>query len=283
MSAREDLGAILNGDGPQATPTESTDDLRAWLTGQLGVPVVGVDVFGRGPNASVDIRLSDGLALKVERFADIAKPAALAAHLVTTCGVYKTFKGPEAGEIAAAVFRLAKHHHETDADDVAREWGREYLRNAPTQDVDLNDQAARWAAFCDLARLQPARDAGEDRSAYALAATSIVLVDPQSGGRLVRAGWFQAYVKREVGGLYSPAALNVQMQRVGWKRCGKEGRVKATNPTDGRHLSFNFYAVPADWGDAEVPPGSTSNACTRTRARCVDQPAGTWNPRGGAA
>jgi hypothetical protein len=247
MSELEKLARAIAGNGqPEA------DDIPAWLTGQLGLSeaglqVVGAEVFGRGPNASVDLRLSDGASLTFERFADVAKPAALSAYLVTVTGVYRAFKGPDAGVIAAAIHRLANHHAEASADEAAREWGAEYLRVAPVLTVDLNDQEERWRAFASLARLNPTTDAGEDRSAQALAAASTVLCDSGTDKRLVRAGWFQSYVKREVGGLYSPAALVVQMQRVGWQRQNAQGRVKATCSTDGRELAWSFYVVPAGW------------------------------------
>jgi hypothetical protein len=164
--------------------------------------------------------------------------------------------------IAAAIHRLAQHHAEDEADEQAREWGCEYLRTASTFGVDMADQTDRWRAFSTLARTEPAKDAGEDRSAYALAAASVVLAE-RSGIRFVRTGWFQGYVKREVGGLYSPAALITQMEAVGWTRPNSEGRVKATSLTDGRALGWRFYVVPPHW--EQVPAGSRPT-CARLQA-----------------
>ena len=280
MSARDELRAHLNGKPAEQTP----EDLAAFLTDQLGLAevgrrVVGADVFGRGSKALADIQLSDGARLAFERFADVAKPAALTAELVTQTGVYRAFKGAEAGAVAAAVHALAKHHAEGDADEAVREFGSEFLRLAPTIDVSMDDQADRWRAFSELARMSPARDAGEDRSAAALAAATSVLVDRASGQRYVRAGWLQAYVKREVGGLYSPAALATQMERVGWTRPGSQGRVKATSPTEARSLVWTFYVVESDWEDAAVNAGESSYARVRAHTRGpVGTPAFTRSP-----
>jgi hypothetical protein len=230
----------------------AADDLAEGLTEKLGVDALGlkvstVEVFGRGRNARVDVHLSDGARpLRFESFSDIARPAILSVELVTQLGVIRSFKAAESAGVAAMIFQLGRHHTESDEDDFAREAGREYLRLAPTQDFDAGDQAERWRAFSALAKLSPARAAGDDRSSAALAQMSLVLVDP-AGHRYVRTGWFRDYVKREVGGLYSHSALITQMQRVGWGRPGGEGRIKATSPSDGRSLVWSFYVVDATW------------------------------------
>jgi hypothetical protein len=273
MSELDNLMAELNREPSNGAAPE---DPAAFLSKQLGVAVTGAHVFGRGPTARVEVALAEGRPLTFEHFGDVAKPAALAAHLVTLTGTYRTFKGPEAGAIAAAIFRLAEHHAEDEANEQVREWGREYLRVAPMLDVDMDDQADRWRAFADLARREPARDAGEDRSAYALAAASLVLVNRHDGRQFVRTGWFSAYVKREAGGLYSPASLAAHMEAVGWARPNSEGRIKATSPTEERTLAWRFYLVPADW---QVPAGSQDYARTCARPRGpVGTPAGTGNP-----
>src|SRR5262245_9584833 len=104
MSDRGDLRAVLNGDQPDV-------DLRELLTEQLGLDkdmaVTDAAVFGRGPAAMVHITLADGTVVRFERFGDIATPAKLSMHLVTQTGVYRPFKGPEAGAVAATVHRLA--------------------------------------------------------------------------------------------------------------------------------------------------------------------------------
>jgi hypothetical protein len=210
--------------------------------------IVDVQMFGRGPSASVDVQLSGDLKLVFEQFGDITKGPALTAHLAAI-GIARTFKQGEAALVGALIFRLARHHDSESADDIAREWGSEFLRLAMLQEVDLDDQAERFRAFDSIARLNPARDAAEDRTTHSLALASVVLEDKASGLRLVRCGWFLSYVRREVGGMYSPQALGTQMERVGWQRSGSEGRIKATCPDGHRTLNWRFYSVPKGWGD----------------------------------
>lgn len=258
MSARDDLREQQEADRERARGRNhdaSPDYLRQELTVLLGIEqvgrtVIGAAVFGRGPAASVDLYLSGDTKVTFERFGDIAKGPALTAHLMSTLGVAKSFRATDAVLAGSLIFKLAKHHGEDSADGAAREWGSEFLRLAAVGEVELNDQASRWRAFSALERLNPAHDTGEDRSAHALASASVVLLDGASGARLVRCGWFLSYVRREVGGMYSPATLGTQMERVGWRRQGTEGRIKATCPSDSRRwLNWRFYMVSRGWDE----------------------------------
>lgn len=230
---------------------ETAEEMRAQLANILALEeidrvVLDVQIFGRGPTASVDVQLSGDLKLTFDRFGDITKPPALTSHLASI-GVAKTFKGGEAALAGALVSRLAKHHESESEESIAREWGSEFLRLAPTQDVDLGDQADRWRAFASIESRNPAKDAGDDRSAYTYAQACVVLVDKTSGTRLIRCGWLLGYVKREAGSIYSPERLGTLMDRVGWQRSGRDGRVKATSPTLPRTLNWRFYSVPKGW------------------------------------
>jgi hypothetical protein len=234
--------------------TEEPDVMRKDLAEMLELAeinrgILDVQMFGRGPNASVDLQLSGDVRLTFERFADVTKPPALTAHLASI-GIARTFKGREAALAGALISRLARHHDGESAEAIAAEWGREFVRLAALQEADLDDQAERWRAFASLRGLNPARDAGEDRSSHSLACAAVVLADKTSGVRLVRCGWFLSYVRREVGGMYSPQSLGTQMERAGWQRSGREGRIKATCPDDPRRtLIWRFYSVPNGWDD----------------------------------
>ena len=137
------------------------------------------------------------------------------------------------------------------------------------------------ARLLGLATADLVWDAGDRPTAHALAAGSTVLVD-REGTRYVRTGWFRSYVRREVGGLYSPAALAAQMERVGWRRPGSQGRVEATSPSDGRSLVWTFYTVPGRLGAGErVNAGAYRATRVRVRTRVLERsPAFTG---GGAA
>jgi hypothetical protein len=256
MSGRDQLREYENEQHNGSVIEDTPEGMRSQLTEllalkQIGLEVISATVFGSGNAASVDLHLSHGAKVTFERFADIAKPAALSAHLVTNLGLVRTFKTMEAMLVGALIHRLAEHRSDQGADETAREWATEFLRFAPTQEVNLDDQAERWRAFSSIAPLDPLRDATDERSACALACASVVLVDPGSGVRLVRCGWFLSYVRRHVGGLYTPTTLGTQMARVGWERRGTEGWIKATCPTDERFLRWRFYIVPKGWEDAE--------------------------------
>ncbi len=240
---RQDNGTILS------EPPEAMRERSAAMLGleQIGATVVDVQMFGRGPSASVDLQLSGDLKLTIG-FGDITKPPALTTHLASI-GIARTFTGKDAALVGALISRLARHHETESEDSVAREWGCEFLRLAAIGEVNLDDQAERWRAFSALEHRNPASDCGEDRSAHALASVSVVLVDPGTGVRLVRCGWFLSYVRREVGGMYSPASLGTQMERVGWQRSGSEGRIKATCPGAPRSLNWRFYTVPQGWDE----------------------------------
>jgi hypothetical protein len=271
-----------------ASAAAPADDLPAWLTSALGLDAIGLrvveaQVFGRGTSAAVDIRLSSELpnrlrTIRFTRFGDVTQPAKLMSELVTQTSVYRKINGQEAAQIAAAIVRLANHRAEEAEDEAATEWGSEFLRLAPTLEADLSDQGDRWRAFSALARMNPAKDAGEDRSAHGYAACATVLVDRESGARYVRAGWFQTFVKREVGSMFSPQSLTAQMERAGWTRPNSQGKIKATPLAVGRPLIFRFYIAPKDWPVDGLPQVTFHTREAAPHARVYREPAVTGNP-----
>ena len=78
-----------------------------------------------------------------------------------------------------------------------------------------------------------------------IAAASVVLRH-LDGGRLVRAGWFYPWVRAHESTI-SRQALAPRMARVGWKRPGSSGRIKATAPDRAATLGWNFWIVPEAW------------------------------------
>jgi hypothetical protein len=145
----------------RAPTTSHAERLTAALgLAAIGAEVAGAHVFGAGPTARVDIHLSNRKRVRFERFGDIVKPAALSAHLLTQTGIYRAFKGSEAGAFGEAVFALAQHDEEDGEDAAAVDWASEFLRLAPEVDVRMDDQDDRWRGFSTLAPMQPSRDAG---------------------------------------------------------------------------------------------------------------------------
>jgi len=78
-------------------------------------------------------------------------------------------------------------------------------------------------------------------------ARQCTVLEDRQGTRYVRCGWFLSFV-RAAAGAYSSEDLARDMQRVGWGRAGKSGRIKATAPGHTRTLGWSFYVVAADWG-----------------------------------
>jgi hypothetical protein len=93
----------------------------------------------------------------------------------------------DAQQMVALLKTAATRVKTTTDDDVARDWGLDFLQVATGVEVDMADRGARWAAFSDHMQ----RDA-VDRArslGVAVAATSVVLVGVD-GTRYVRTGWF---------------------------------------------------------------------------------------------
>jgi hypothetical protein len=71
-------------------------------------------------------------------------------------------------------------------------------------------------------------------------------VDRATGTQYIRTGWFRQYVRRELGGVYDAARLATRMERLGWQRPGREGRIMAR--WEDRSLVWTFYVVDSGWG-----------------------------------
>ena len=220
-----------------------TELTKLWGGAQTGISVVRAEMHGRGPGALVVVHLSDGRAVEVERFADLLQTGRLAALVISTTGVAVTFKPAECARVAAMLYRLAEHHEQVTADDIAREWGIGYLRAATDRMVDLNDQDDRWSAFAAVDRLDPLAIAREKHCSVATASIVLHTVD---GTRYVHSGWFLAHVRRDVGTIGAPELVN-RMSRAGWQRRGKRGRIKATSTGFGGTIQLPLYIVPKDW------------------------------------
>ena len=85
------------------------------------------------------------------------------------------------------------------------------------------------------------------RDPVTIAQASVVLLD-LAGTRYVRCSWFAAHFRREDPAA-SPHDVAHRMQRVGWLRRGREGRIKSTPPARKGQLAWSFYVVPTGWED----------------------------------
>ena len=74
--------AQSNGTVLSERPDVQRDELSKMLgVSEIGRTVVGVQMYGRGPAASVDVRLSGDITLTFERFSDITRGPTLTAYL----------------------------------------------------------------------------------------------------------------------------------------------------------------------------------------------------------
>jgi hypothetical protein len=242
----EDVVALAKDVADRYEPSEE----REQLAKLCGLPEVGVDIgipvmYGNGATASIDIPLSNGETMSFPSIREMVRPQALIAELVACAGATPELKQPQAVRIVKLTRALAEHVQVDSEDDLAREWGREFLQDAETIDFVLEDQAERFAAFERLDQRNPwdhARDLGHSFSKGCL-----VLADV-TGVRLVRCEWFSRYV-RSLSPRETPATVNSRMMRVGWERRGQEGRIKATAQGRAATLQWAFWLVPKGWGE----------------------------------
>lgn len=245
MSALDELAAGQDG---KLDPTTAAAQLTAIFDlASVDVSVTGARVVGRGGSASCDLFLSDGSALTFEAVRDLANVTKLKIELAACTGATPKLTPAQAIQAVALVRALADHHRVVTADELAVEWGATFLQAADVLDVDLSDQAQRWEAFRRLEGIDPAARWRQD--GISIAKASIVLRDTDQV-RLVRTGWFRGYVRAD-DHTVSPQEIANRMERVGWKRPGVLGRIKATRPGLRGELAWSFYQVPAGWENPE--------------------------------
>lgn len=216
----------------------AAEQLAALLDlGSVGVTIRGARIVGRGSRASADIYLSDKTEVNFETLRDVAHQTRLAVEIAACTGATPKLNPRQAVQAVALLRALAEHHETFTADQIATAWGVEFLQGASDVPVDIDDQVSRWAAWSELEAHRP--DERGRPGDY------LVLVD-REGDRLVRAGWFRAFVRAE-DTTVSPQEIAHRMLRVGWQRRGADGRVKATRPGHHGQLVWPFYIVPAGW------------------------------------
>jgi len=240
MSAVDTLTAAQNGDGV----LEPIETLALLLDlPSVNVSVLQVRTYGQGSRAAVEIVLSNGDTMCFDSVRDMTRPANLAAELVACAGTVPKLNQARALQVAALVRKLAEREATLTDNEIAADWGASYLQAADTIDVDLNDQAHRWAAFSRLEHHDPFARSRENGTSVA---TADIVLRHRDGSRLVRAGWFFQHV-RTLDAALSQSTLATRMARVGWTRRGGSGRIKATAPGRQATLGWNFWTVPTAW------------------------------------
>jgi len=142
------------------------------------------------------------------------------------------------------LWKIAERRETLSQDLAAVEWGSEYLQAAPTIAVDMEDGADRWRAFGELEGYAPRSTAREQGLSLAAAGRVLVHAD---GVRFVRTGWFHDWARSLDVSAGGNAEIGARMERVGWGRRGRHGRIKATRPGFRESRVWNFFTVAPDW------------------------------------
>ena len=223
---------------PAEKVTASLDELDELLgLKAIGKQIDVVKVFGRGSNAVAWIELDNGEKIVLDTIGKFATPGRLTTEVALRTGAAPVFKPGQVVRVLVLLHDLGRLTETFETEDHALDHGCEYLRLTPTQAVTMSDQASRWQAFDLLAHV--GRSSGPPE---------FVLEDTDTGARYVRSDWFATYVRSRV----SPGeveAIGRAMERLGWDKPGRQGRIKATAPGRKGTRIWAFYVVPKGWED----------------------------------
>lgn len=135
----------------------------------------------------------------------------------------------------------------------------------PTAEFDQGEQGSRWAMWQRLRDIDPAEPPEGDpfesdvmrarrtsATAEAYARRMLVPVDRQTGVWFVHAGWFQQFMRLQLGSNTTPHRTKQMMLRAGWRMRGRDGRIKATNPDGGAEFPLVFYLVLTGWVERQT-------------------------------
>jgi hypothetical protein len=196
-------------------------------------------------SASAHIYVDNGKAIKLDQLSRFTTTTKLASELALQVGAERKppLKAMDVTRFLRLLHDLAEHHQTLESDDKALDYALTYLDAAVLREVRMSDQVERWRAFDEL-RTDPV--SGAFRDGTSIAEHSTVLVDTDSGERLVRCSWFAAFLRQQ-GGAGIVEEITRALQRLGWRKSGREGKVKATAPGRPATLIWAFWIVDPDW------------------------------------
>jgi hypothetical protein len=234
---------LTNADAKQAR--RALEELLTLDT--AGIKITAARVYGKGSGAQVEIDLSNGETMTFGALRDMLRPQALIGEVGATAELHLTVKQPQCAEAMVLTKKLAQFVPTDSENDVAREWGRDFLELAETLDVDMGHQEERYRAFEMLKERNSWGDKRVDRDDTPDVGGPLVLRH-LDGTLYVRTVWFERYVRSRDASV-SRIAVSGRMARVGWQRRGKHGDIKATAKARKSVLIYPFWIVPADWLD----------------------------------
>lgn len=251
MTTIDELAHAQSANG--SDPLSPGEQLTALLDLPPRASILGARLAGQGSRASVEIDLANGDCMIFDTLRDMTRAGNLVAEVAACAGIVVSLKQLQLARAVVLVRALAERQETISDNGAAIDWGISYLQTAQVIDLDMNDQAERWAAFALLQEREGAAERHNDASlehsenSYAALTTYLRHTD---GTAYVRCGWFYHYARRLDSGL-SQEKVGKRMARVGWTKRGKYGRIKASRPGFDDTLAWNFYTVPSGWEQAQ--------------------------------
>lgn len=216
------------------------------LTDLLELPsvdmkITGARVYGKGSSASLELDVSNNETLTFATLREMMRPQTLIAEVAACTGAAPALKQVQCAHALTLARQIATVVEVDSENDIAREWGQDFLDLSEVIDLDLNNQVERWGAFEQLARREPF-----SRYEANHAPTAPLVLRHLDGTRYVRTVWFERYVKTRDSSV-SRTAIGPRMGRAGWERRGKHGDIKATSPALTATRTYPFWVVKSGW------------------------------------
>jgi len=192
-----------------------------------------------------------GLVFDVDNWKSAPSSArALAQEIRLQIGTDPSIKKDDLGRLDVLVGQFCKVVQAMTVQDRAVELGRTFLQEAETLDVDLDNQAERYAALKQLKDRHPTAKAKADGTSTV--AACIVLRD-NVDRRYVRISWFVDFVKANAVSSQVGAIVEAMESPGMWSRLNDtKSRMKGTDPVTKDHVWQALYEVPANWPEETV-------------------------------
>jgi hypothetical protein len=233
---------------PAPAPNATRGELAGWITVALGLgedPIEKAEAYGRHDDARIALELTSGRRITYERQADLFESKVLIRRVVIATGAQIAhYASADAQIIATAVLRMAETLVEDDSRSEACEWGRDFLKGAAMNRIEISEFATPAGRYEGLAALVEWRPSSILPPGTPAAERAALILDRATGTRLVRVSDLAAHVRGQVGRALSWGALHGRMVEVGWEHLRE---VEQRQPRGTDRKKCHLYAVPRGW------------------------------------